>query len=151
MKLVVTQTDTLARVTVQVQGIAPMPPATGAALGAVIAGEGLAVAIDGTLSVPALTIADGLTATGSALADALALTAGINIVSSVPAGSGVALPAAPASAAVTVINEAGEDLAVYPPGTAQIGAGAVGAPVIVGPNQRALFVTRSATTKWSAA
>lgn len=151
MKIVVTQTDTLARIIVQVQGIAPMPPATAAAPGAVIAGAGLAVAIDGTLSVPALMVEDGLAATGSTLADALALTEGINVVETVPAGSGCVLPASPASAAITVVNGSTEDLFVYPPAGAQIGAGAAGAPVIVGPNQRVLFFTKSATTKWTAA
>jgi len=40
---------------------------------------------------------------------------------------------------------------VYPPGGAQIGAGGAGIPVIVGPNQRVMFVTKSPATQWSAA
>lgn len=131
--------------------IAPMPPATAASLGAVIAGAGLVIGDDGTLSAPALTMALGLTAAGTTQGNALALAAGLNLVSIVPTGGGCVLPAAPAAASITVVNKSAADLLIYPPGTARIDGGGAGIPVIIGPNQRVMFVTQSATTAWSIA
>jgi len=58
-------------------------------------------------------VATGLTATGTNAGTALALTAGLNRVSTVAAGTGVALPQSAAGLEVTIFNDGASPLTVY--------------------------------------
>ncbi|WZO97308.1 hypothetical protein EP7_004333 [Isosphaeraceae bacterium EP7] len=61
-------------------------------------------------------VAAALTAAGTNLATALALTSNVNRVSTAASGTGVALPSAtPVGGVVTVQNLGANDLKVYPP------------------------------------
>lgn len=73
--------------------------------------------------------ASGLTATGSALADALQLNAAMNFVDTVAASTGVKLPPkAAAGTVITVFNRGANALAVYPAtATGTINGGSAGA------------------------
>jgi hypothetical protein len=75
--------------------------------------------------------ATGLTATGSALADALKLNARTNVVATAAASTGVALPAgAAAGDLVFVTNNGANALSVYPAtATGTINGGSAGAAV----------------------
>lgn len=58
--------------------------------------------------------ATGLTGAGTTSADALQLTAGVNVFSTVGAGSGAKLPSDPLVGMVAVINGGANALLVYP-------------------------------------
>lgn len=75
--------------------------------------------------------AAGLTATGSALADALKLNARTNVVSTVAASTGVALPTGAAVGDLVFVSNGGANaLAVYPATAAgTINGGSAGAAV----------------------
>ena len=82
------------------------------------------------------TTSDTLTATGTTQADALVLVSDWNNVTSVPAGSGVILPALTAGQQLWVFNnDPAQNLNVYPPIgssiTYQSVTGAVNAPISV--------------------
>jgi hypothetical protein len=91
MKLLITQTDTLAQIRVSVQGLVPMPAATAESLGAVIVGEGLAVAVDGTLSAPPATaerLGEVIVGDGLAVAEDGTLSVSAATAESLGAGGG---------------------------------------------------------------
>lgn len=90
-------------------------------------------------------------AAGSTQAGATALAAQFNIVTSVPAGAGVALPAAVAGAWCKVRNSGANPLLVYPANGsgAAINAEAANAPIILQPNTTAYFEPSSAAQWFS--
>lgn len=67
-------------------------------------------------------VANGLTATGSANTDALQLGAAINRVTTTATGTGVVLPLPKPGERVTVINSGANALLVYPGTGAQVNA-----------------------------
>lgn len=67
-------------------------------------------------------VATGLTATGTTNADALALSAVINNVTTTAASTGVKLPPFESGSAVFVANQGANALLVYPPASGQINA-----------------------------
>jgi hypothetical protein len=99
---------------------------------------------------PPRSIATDLVAAGIGQSDALPIMAQVNVVSTVAAGAGVVLPAWLTEGEIAIHNAGANDLLVYPPGDAQIGAAAAGAPVIVGPSQRVNFATSLPTAQWIA-
>lgn len=77
------------------------------------------VASGGGGSIP--TVATGLTATGSDQAGALLLAANVNVISSVPNGTGVRLPTIWAlGVPLTIIDNTANELLIYPPSGAAI-------------------------------
>jgi len=69
-------------------------------------------------------VANTLTAAGSTAADALALSAVVNRVSTTAASTGVKLPPAEAGAMMVVINDGASSLTVYPQTGSTIDGGA---------------------------
>jgi hypothetical protein len=61
------------------------------------------------------TVVTGITAAGTTVADATALTGGVNVVTTAAASTGVKLPAAANGATIRVQNLGANDLEVYPP------------------------------------
>ena len=87
-------------------------------------------------------VANTLTATGSAVGDALALSAVFNRVSTTAASTGVKLPPAEAGAMVVVANDGASSLTVYP----QSGSTIDGASsVAIATTKRRIFVGISPT------
>lgn len=73
-----------------------------------------------TAGLPAESCADALTAAGSTRADALALTAQVNNVTTAAASTGVVLPAASVGQIITVFNNGANPIKVYGAGSATI-------------------------------
>lgn len=69
-------------------------------------------------------VATGLTATGTTAANALPLSAVVNVVATTAASTGVILPPAEAGAQVVVFNNGANALTVYPQTGSTIDAGA---------------------------
>jgi len=121
----------------------------------VIASNGLAAS--GSLSAApgfvSHSTATGLTAAGTTIADALALTAAFNQVGTVASGTGVKLPAAaPVGAEVIVQNLGANNLEVYPPDTSGVinGASAGGAITLAAATDDVGRFVRTATNNWIA-
>lgn len=85
-------------------------------------------------------VANTLTAAGTTRADALALTARVNHISTAAAGSGVVLPTMTANEVVWVFNDGANSAQVYAPGSVTIDgtAGATGVALAAG-NRAAFF------------
>lgn len=64
----------------------------------------------------------GLEATGTNQGTALAVTKDINVVSTVPSGTGVILPATTGGLRITVMNTGLNPLSVFPPSSSQVNA-----------------------------
>lgn len=93
-------------------------------------------------------VATGLVATGSAITDALDLTAAINNFATVAASTGAQLPNSDVGAVVYVRNGGANALTVYPPSASEaINAASDGAGVAVAATEIAFFAKVSAT-KW---
>lgn len=94
-------------------------------------------------------VADNLTATGSVQGDALALPGDVNVLSVVPTGSGVRLPALPQPGDETLIANLGANaLTVYPPPGANIEGGATNAPFSLPSGASAEFIARVGSSNW---
>lgn len=102
-----------------------------------------------SMAAPVGTYADNLTATGSTISDALALTAQVNSVTTVPSGTGVILPAASTGIiSIKIYNRGANTLNIYPSSTSDqienYGAG-VAFPLTA---PSAVTMTRSSATEW---
>src|SRR3954470_16984159 len=95
-------------------------------------------------------VATGLTAAGTTIADALALTAGVNVVSTAASGTGVKLPVAAIGAEVIVQNLGANDLEVYPPNASGIinGASAGTAITLASATKVVGRFVKTATNNW---
>lgn len=94
-------------------------------------------------------VASGLTATGSTQADALALSADINEVTTVAASTGVILPAnCDVGDQIFVYSIGAQTLTVYAPGTETINAIAAASGFSVATAKTATF-TKVNNTRWA--
>lgn len=91
------------------------------------------------------TVSQGLTATGTNQATALALTSQWNEVDTTPSGSGVLLSSYQQGQSQSVLNNGANPLNVYPPPGAQINALGVNAPFVLSAGTRRSFDFFSAT------
>jgi len=93
---------------------------------------------------------DGLTATGTTQAGALVLPGDVNVITSVPTGSGVVLPVVPQPGDEILVTNADPSnaLLVYPAPGGSIQGGAVNAPVSVGAGQSVTFIGRIGSLSW---
>ncbi len=99
-----------------------------------------------TSSAPALSSSGSLTATGTTIADALALTSFVNLVGTAAASTGVKLPDAPVGTMVVVQNNGANALNVFPHGaTGTLNGGTAGAAVTCAAAAGNLCIRRSAT------
>lgn len=89
-------------------------------------------------------ISAGLTATGTNQGTALALSAALNELTTVAAGTGAILTAGPQQ---TVYNGGTNQLSVYPPSGAKINQLAANAPILLPVSTAATFYKLS-STKW---
>lgn len=82
-----------------------------------------------------------ITAAGTTIADATALTGGINLVTTTPSNSGVYLPNLRGpGAVVVVVNNGANTLKVYPPSSSgSINAGSAGAAVSLATTKAGVF------------
>ena len=97
-------------------------------------------------------LANNLTATGTTQGTALALTAGNDVLTSVPSGSGVILPLQDGAShslvigtGVTIFNRGAAAVNVYPPVGDQIETLAVNIPAILPAGSTATYVLASST------
>lgn len=105
-------------------------------------GVNTAVLINGTA-------VDGLTATGSNQAGAFQLTSDINVVTTVPAGTGVRLAPIPLPGDETVVVNLGTNaLNVYPGIGGTIQVGSLNAPYILSAGASASFAARLGSENW---
>lgn len=99
-------------------------------------------------SAPTKSVATGLTATGTVIGDALALTAFVNVVGTTAASTGVKLPDAPIGQTVFVQNNGANALNVFPhSGTGTLNGGSAGAAVTCAAAAGNLC-TRLSSTDW---
>lgn len=91
--------------------------------------------------------ATAVTAAGSALADATAISADVNVVTTTPGSTGVRLPTPRAIGdRVVVANLGANALAVYPPtALAKINNGSAGAAETLSATQCGMFIAINAT------
>lgn len=82
----------------------------------------------------------GLTATGTNQAGALALTATMNVFSTVAASSGCLLPNAEGKDVIIVVNNGANTLSVYPSGTQTINGGSASAAISVPAGKSAFLI-----------
>lgn len=95
---------------------------------------------------PTRTSSGSLTATGTTIADALALVNLVNLVGTAAAGTGVRLPDAPIGQLVVVQNNGANALNVFPPSASgTINGGTAGAAVTTAAAAGFLGIRRSAT------
>lgn len=97
---------------------------------------GVGCTFPGPLALPVATV----TAAGTTQGTAPVLTAQTNIVTAVPAGSGVALGTALPDQVFTVLNRGANALLVYPPAGAQIETAGANVGVMVAAGGMARFV-----------
>jgi hypothetical protein len=74
-------------------------------------------------------VAASVTAAGTTQATATLLAKQMNIVTTVPSGSGVIVPASPLNVPFQIANRGADTLLIYPPVGAQLETNAVNAPV----------------------
>ena len=92
----------------------------------------------------------GISAAGTTQGTATALTACVNLVSTVAASSGVQLYNALVGDSMIVFNDAGANsLNVYPPTSGKINNIATNGPVVLGINTSCLFM-KITSTRWIA-
>lgn len=107
-----------------------------------------AVATNTTTSCSMKSCATALTAAGTVIGDALALTSLVNIVTTAAASTGVKLPDVDIGVEVVVQNNGGNTMNLFPPTSAgTINAGSAGAAVTIAAaaGNRAI---RISTTDW---
>lgn len=90
-----------------------------------------------------------VSAAGSNQSGATALTAIYNIITSVTAGQGVALPTASAQLTYTVVNTTATNLLVYPSLADKINGGTVNAAVTLAAGAAVTFIAKDATDWYS--
>jgi hypothetical protein len=99
-------------------------------------------------SAPARSASGTLTATGSAIGDALALAAFVNVVGTTAASTGVKLPDAPIGSIVFVQNNGANALNLFPvDATGTINGGTAGAAVTIAAAAGNIAV-RQTSTNW---
>lgn len=99
-------------------------------------------------SAPTRSASGTLTATGSAIGDALALTAFVNVIGTAAASTGVQLPDAPIGSIVFVQNNGANALNLYPvDATGTINGGTAGAAVSIAAAAGNIAV-RQTSTNW---
>ena len=95
-------------------------------------------------------IATGLTAAGTTLGTALALTADTNVIGTCASGAGVALPSAELGDSCEVYNGGANACAVYPDtASVQVNGLAVGAAFLLATNTMC-YCRRITSTRWVA-
>ena len=101
-----------------------------------------------TSSAPARSASGTLTATGSAIGDALALSAFVNVVGTTAASTGVKLPDAPIGSIIFVQNNGANALNLYPvDANGTINGGTAGAAVTIAAAAGNIAV-RQTSTNW---
>lgn len=98
-------------------------------------------------------VATGLTAAGTTIADALALTSAINVVGTAASGTGVKLPSSTSIGAEVVVQNLGaNDLEVYPPAAdGVINGAAAGTAITLATATKVVGrFTRTSATTWLA-
>lgn len=95
-------------------------------------------------------IANTLSAAGTTRADALALTARVNRLTTVAAGTGVVLPTMTANEVVWVFNDGANSVQVYAPGSVTIDGTAGSTGVALAAGGRAAFFAATASVLMSA-
>lgn len=99
-----------------------------------------------TSSAPALSSSGSLTATGTTIADALALTSFINLVGTAAASTGVKLPDVQIGGIVVVQNNGANALNVFPHSTSgTLNGGTAGAAVTCAAAAGNICIRRSST------
>ncbi len=95
-------------------------------------------------------VATGIAAAGTTIADATQLSAAINEVTTAAAGSGVKLPVAAVGATIVVQNLGANDLEVYPPNGSGVinGAAAGGSITLTAAADQVGVFHKTATNKW---
>lgn len=103
-----------------------------------------------TSTALAVATANGLTAAGTTISDALALTSVFNKLSSVSASTGVKLWDAPIGSIIYVLNQTATAVLVYPHSASGThNGGSAGASVSIAANSWGIFV-RQTSTNWDA-
>jgi hypothetical protein len=92
------------------------------------------------------TVITGLTATGTTITDALALTASINVVSTASASTGVKIPSMEIGDEIEILNLGANAVKVYPETGASINQLAASAGFLLSPNT-AVKVKKYTSTK----
>jgi hypothetical protein len=97
-------------------------------------------------------VATGISAAGTTIADATQLAAAMNEVTTVASGTGVKLPVAAVGATIVVQNLGANNLEVYPPNGSGVinGAAAGGAITLAAATDDIGVFRKTATNKWSA-
>lgn len=91
------------------------------------------------------TFATGLTAAGTSVTDALALTADFNVLTTVASSTGAKLPDVEVGSAIVVVNGGSNALLVYPPTGSQLNNQTVSsAGRTVGAGKAGIFIRGSA-------
>ncbi len=118
-----------------------------AVAGEVVASKAVIYDASGKIAVSSADV----TATGTVIGDATAMTAQKNVISGANGAKGVILPIATVDAEVTVINsDTSNDLLVYPVAGSQINALGASVAFTVTAGQTGTFIARS-TTLWNVA
>lgn len=99
---------------------------------------------------PVRSVATGLTAAGTTIANALQLTALVNLVSTAAASTGVKLPAnTPIGQFVFISNAGANAINVFPPtSTGTLNGGSAGAAVTLAIGGAANLCVRTSATNW---
>lgn len=92
-------------------------------------------------------VATGLTGAGTTQADALALTANVNVIGTCAAGAGVLLPACEVGDFIEVFNQGANACLVYPPGAETINALSASAAFSVAAGKASSF-RKVSSTAW---
>lgn len=99
-----------------------------------------------TSSAPSLSSSGTLTATGTTITDALALTSFVNLVGTTAASTGVKLPDVPVGGIVVVQNNGANALNVFPhSSTGTLNGGSAGAAVTCAAAAGNICIRRSST------
>ena len=102
-----------------------------------------------TSTAPTRSVGTGLTAAGTTISDALALTSLVNVVTTAAASTGVKLPDAPIGQMVTVQNNGANAINVFPhSASGTINAGSAGAAVTTASAAGAICI-RNSSTDWT--
>ena len=94
------------------------------------------------------TIATGISAAGTTVSDATALTSDYNVVSTVAALAGVKLPVGNAGDEIFVLNTGANPLTVYAPSTGQINGHTADVGAVVRTKASAKFVYQTTVNVW---
>lgn len=94
------------------------------------------------------TIGTGISAAGTSVSDATALTTDYNVVSTVAAGAGVVLPSGFAGDEVSVLNTGANPLLVYAPSGGTLNGHTADVGAVLPKKSCAKFVYQSTTAVW---